>query len=77
MLENDAIVIELIRLKWGTMASVQQVLKLICLLHKGNDLAYLAPFSLKWSNATNLVAYGLLFFKKEMCINGKGKEMSQ
>lgn len=59
------------------MASVQQVLKLICLLHKGNDLHYLALFSLKCSNAINMIAYGCLFFKKEMCINGEGKEMSQ
>lgn len=47
MLENDAFVIELVTLKWGTVASIQQLLKLICLLHKGNDLDYLAPFSLK------------------------------
>lgn len=58
MLENYAFVIELISLKWDTVASAQQVLKLFCLLCKGNDLDYLAPFSSKWSNAT-LVAYFL------------------
>lgn len=52
MLEDYAFVIELISLKWGTVASVQQVLKLFCLLGKGNDLDCLAPCSLKWSNAT-------------------------
>lgn len=76
MLENDAFVIELIMLKWGTVASMQQVLKLICLLHKGNHLEYLTPFSLKWSSATYLVAYGGLFFKKEVLIKGKSKEAS-
>lgn len=58
MLEDYAFVIELISLKWGTVASVQQMLKLFCLLGKGNDLDYLAPYSLKWSNVTP-VAYFL------------------
>lgn len=58
MLENYAFVIELIGVKWATVASVQQVLKLFCLLDKGNDFDYLAPYSLKWSNATP-VAYFL------------------
>lgn len=58
VLENYAFVIELVSLEWDTVASVQQVLKRFCLLCKGNDLDYLAPFSLKRSNAT-LVAYFL------------------
>lgn len=52
MLEGYAFVIELISLKWGTVASVQQVLKLFCPLNKGNDFDYLAPYSFKWSKAT-------------------------
>lgn len=57
MLEDYVFVIELISLKWGTVASVQQVLKLSCLLGRGNDLDYLATFSLKWSNTTPVASF--------------------
>lgn len=72
MLEDYAFVIELISLKWGTVASAAGVEAVLSLGQR------------EWSWLPGCIFFEMIkyyscsfFFKMKLCINGKGKEMLQ